>query len=95
MSLGVRAKLVDLKSGEFMWAIDETFDAGHAGVILGASVFQEKGSSSGSFGKNWQRIAFAPSFFEITSFHYILDLADALAMNRFAFIWFLAQIKLN
>ncbi|MEC8655894.1 MAG: hypothetical protein VXX28_08225 [Verrucomicrobiota bacterium] len=42
MSLGVRAKLVDLKSGEFMWAIDETFDAGHAGVILGASVFQEK-----------------------------------------------------
>ena len=42
MSLGVRAKLVDLKSGEFMWAIDETFDAGHAGVIVGASVFQEK-----------------------------------------------------
>lgn len=42
MSLGVRAKLVDLKSGEFMWAIDETFDAGHAGVIVGASMFQEK-----------------------------------------------------
>ena len=42
MSLGVRAKLVDLKSGEFMWAIDETFDAGHAGVIVGASIFQEK-----------------------------------------------------
>tara|TARA_B100001057_G_C22761026_1_gene915776 strand:- start:427 stop:1080 length:654 start_codon:yes stop_codon:yes gene_type:complete len=42
MSLGVRAKLVDLKSGEFMWAIDETFDTGHAGVIVGASLFQEK-----------------------------------------------------
>ena len=42
MSLGVRAKLVDLKSGEFMWAIDETFDAGHAGVIVGASMLQEK-----------------------------------------------------
>ena len=42
MSLGVRAKLIDLKSGEFMWAIDETFDTGHAGVVVGASLFQEK-----------------------------------------------------
>jgi len=41
MSLGVRSKLVDLKTGEFMWAIDETFDAGHASVIVGASQFQE------------------------------------------------------
>jgi hypothetical protein len=42
MSLGVRSKLVDLKTGEFMWAIDETFDAGHASVIVGASQFQER-----------------------------------------------------
>lgn len=42
MSLGVRAKLVDIKTGEFMWAIDETFDLGHASVIVGASIFQEK-----------------------------------------------------
>ena len=42
MSLGVRAKLVDIKTGEFMWAIDETFDAGHASVIVGSSIFQEK-----------------------------------------------------
>lgn len=42
MSLGVRAKLVDLKSGEFMWAIDETFDAGHAGVMVGTALFQQK-----------------------------------------------------
>jgi hypothetical protein len=41
MSLGVRSKLVDLKSGEFMWAIDETFDAGHASVIVGTSQFQD------------------------------------------------------
>ena len=41
MSLGIRSKLVDLKSGEFMWAIDETFDAGHANVIVGASQFQD------------------------------------------------------
>jgi len=41
MSLGVRSKLIDLKTGEFMWAIDETFDAGHASVIVGASEFQE------------------------------------------------------
>ena len=42
MSLSVKAKLVDIKSGEFLWAIDETFDAGHANVIVGAAVFQEK-----------------------------------------------------
>ena len=41
MSLGVRSKLVDLKTGEFMWAIDETFDTGHASVVVGASQFQE------------------------------------------------------
>ena len=41
MSLGVRSKLVDLKTGEFMWAIDETFDAGHASIIVNASQFQE------------------------------------------------------
>jgi hypothetical protein len=42
MSLGVRAKMVDIKTGEFMWAIDETFDAGHASVIVGSNIFQEK-----------------------------------------------------
>jgi len=41
LSLGVRSKLVDLKSGEYMWAIDETFDSGHANVIAGANVFQK------------------------------------------------------
>lgn len=41
MTLGVRSKLIDLKTGEFMWAIDETFDAGHASVIVGASEYQE------------------------------------------------------
>lgn len=41
MSLGVRAKLVDIKSGDFIWAIDETFDSGHASVIVGAGIFQE------------------------------------------------------
>ena len=40
LSLGVRSKLVDLKTGEFMWAIDETFDSGHADVIAGTKVFQ-------------------------------------------------------
>ena len=40
MSLGIRAKLVDIKTGDFMWAIDETFDAGHGSVIVGANEFQ-------------------------------------------------------
>ena len=41
LSLGVRSKLVDLKTGEFMWAIDETFDSGHADVIAATRVFQD------------------------------------------------------
>lgn len=40
MSLGIRAKLVDIKTGDFMWAIDETFDSGHGSVIVGANEFQ-------------------------------------------------------
>ena len=40
LSLGVRAKLVDLKSGEFMWAIDETIDTGEASVMVAANLYQ-------------------------------------------------------
>ena len=40
LSLGVRCKLIDLKSGDFMWAIDETIDAGDASVIVAANHFQ-------------------------------------------------------
>ena len=42
LALGVRAKLVDLKSADFLWAIDETFDLGQAEVIAAASQFQRK-----------------------------------------------------
>jgi len=40
LSLSVRAKLVEIKSADFLWAIDETFDAGQPGVIAAASQFQ-------------------------------------------------------
>jgi len=40
MSIGVRSKLVDLKSGDFVWAIDETFDVGNISVLAGAQQFQ-------------------------------------------------------
>ena len=40
LALGVRGKLVDLRSGDFIWAIDETFDAGNASVIAAAEDFQ-------------------------------------------------------
>ena len=39
ISIGVRSKLVDLKSGEFMWAIDETIDAGDASVMVTADAY--------------------------------------------------------
>jgi len=41
ISIGVRAKLVDLKSGEFMWAIDETVDGGDASVAVAVLGFQK------------------------------------------------------
>lgn len=41
ISVGIRAKLVDLKSGEFMWAIDETIDGGDASVVVAAINFQK------------------------------------------------------
>lgn len=40
MSLGIRSKLVDLKSGEYMWAIDESIDAGDASVMVSANLYQ-------------------------------------------------------
>ncbi|MFP6886080.1 MAG: hypothetical protein VB997_00910 [Opitutales bacterium] len=42
LALGVRAKLVDLKSADFLWAIDETFDLGQAEVIVAANQFQRE-----------------------------------------------------
>jgi hypothetical protein len=40
LALSVRAKLVEIKSADFFWAIDETFDAGQPGVIVAANQFQ-------------------------------------------------------
>ena len=42
LALGVRAKLVDAKSADFLWAIDETFDAGQPDIILATNQFQRK-----------------------------------------------------
>ena len=42
LALGVRGKLVDLRSRDFIWAIDETFDAGNASVIAAAENFQRR-----------------------------------------------------
>jgi len=42
ISIGVRAKLIDLKSGEFMWAIDETIDGGDASVVSAAINFHKQ-----------------------------------------------------
>ena len=40
INISVRSKLVDINSGELMWAVDEIVDAGHASVLLAASHFQ-------------------------------------------------------
>ena len=41
LSIGIRAKLVDIKSGEFMWAIDETIDGGDASVIVSSHAYEK------------------------------------------------------
>ena len=63
MSLGVRAKLVDIKTGEFMWAIDETFDAGHASIIVGSSEFQEKAQVRALSAKTTGSVLHSPRIF--------------------------------
>jgi hypothetical protein len=63
MSLGVRAKLVDIKTGEFMWAIDETFDAGHASIIVGSNQFQEKAQVRALSAKTSGSVLHSPRIF--------------------------------
>jgi hypothetical protein len=63
ISLGVRAKLVDLKSGEYMWAIDETFDSGHASVIAGANIFQKRAQVRALSSKTGGSVLHSPRIF--------------------------------
>ncbi len=63
ISLGIRAKLVDIKTGEFMWAIDETFDAGHGSVIVGSRIFQEKSQVRALSGKTSGSVLQSPRIF--------------------------------
>jgi hypothetical protein len=40
LSISLRAKLVDLNSGDFMWAVDETIDSSHASVIAASRLYE-------------------------------------------------------
>ena len=40
LSISLRAKLVDLNSGDFMWAIDETIDSSRASVIAASRIYE-------------------------------------------------------
>ncbi len=42
ISVSIRSKLVDIKTGELMWAVDEIIDSGHASVQVTASSFQNR-----------------------------------------------------
>ena len=63
LSLGVRAKLVDLKSGEFMWAIDETIDAGDASVLVAINKFQRSKHVQAISNKTSTSVVQSPRFF--------------------------------
>jgi hypothetical protein len=40
LSISLRAKLVDLNSGDFMWAVDETIDSSRASVIASSRIYE-------------------------------------------------------
>jgi hypothetical protein len=63
LSLGVRAKLVDLKSGEFMWAIDETIDAANASVIATANNYQRVNHVQAISSKTTTSVLQSPRYF--------------------------------
>ena len=63
MTIGIRGKLVDLKSGDFMWAIDETIDAGDASVIVAANLFQRGKHVNALSGKTSASVLQSPRLF--------------------------------
>ena len=40
LSISLRSKLVDLNSGDFMWAVDETIDSSRASVITASRLYE-------------------------------------------------------
>ena len=73
LSLGVRSKLVDLKSGEFMWAVDESIDAGDASVMVTAIAYQRKACSGNISGHQKQYTSIPQTLFKICSIHSLPD----------------------
>jgi len=46
ISVGIRAKLVDLSSGEILWAVDDIYNSGEPAVLQGAQHFHEANSQN-------------------------------------------------
>ena len=63
LSIGIRAKLVDIKSGEFMWAVDETIDGGDASVIVSAHAYERNNYVQSLSAKTSSSILKSPRLF--------------------------------
>lgn len=63
LSLGVRAKLVDLRSSDFLWAIDETFDSGRAEILNSANRFQRSSQVHNLSGRTSGSVLSSPRAF--------------------------------
>ncbi len=63
LSLGVRAKLVDLRSADFLWAIDETFDSARAEIQKSANLFQRSSQVHNLSGRTSGSVLSSPRAF--------------------------------
>lgn len=63
LALGVRAKLVDLRSADFLWAIDETFDSARAEIQNSANLFQRESQVHNLSGRTGGSVLSSPRAF--------------------------------
>jgi len=71
LSISLRAKLVDLNSGDFMWAIDETIDSSHASVIAASRLYENTNHVRALSAKTSSSVLQSPRSFTKFSAHKI------------------------
>lgn len=95
LSIGVRAKLVDLKSGEFLWAVDETVDGGDASVISAANLYQRSQHVQAISHKTSNSVLHSPRLFSKFVAKTLFQTLPIRWTFEFAYNSILAQIKLS
>lgn len=73
LSISLRAKLVDLNSGDFMWAIDETIDSSRASVIAASRIYENTHHVRALSAKTSSSVLLSPRTFTKFSAHKIFS----------------------